>query len=262
MPERFDRRVRIQSGPVTLSSEDVEIEGRVTFTEDWVDDVSRLVVQNLSQGTISSLSDQETLTVEAGYEGDTGVILEGRVRSVSTSTKASDDKTVILVGSGVRDFQDSYVSESFLNAIGPQQLIQQMVQRIPTVQVGKIDVQGDPYDHHTVARSAYNEVDGLRRDFDRVAYMRDLSVYVESPERVYGGRERILRPGGILNSIRRGYSRERDEEAVIIETQLSQSLFVGATVTVQQGRLSGTYRVVSGGHSLTDHTTDVVGVEV
>lgn len=259
---RFNRRVIVEAGPVRISNEDLEINGRVSFTEEWVDDVSRVIIENLTPGTVSSLSEQETITVQGGYEGDFGVILEGRIRSVSTDSTGENDTTTILIGSGVRDFQDAYVSESLLNRITPQEMVSQVLDRVDSVQLGNLDVSGEPYKSHTVARTAYNELDGLKRDFDRVAYLRDLQLFFEDPDENYAGREVTLRPDGVLNSIKRGYSRERDEEAVIVEAQLSQSLFTGATINVQNTDLEGTYRVVSGGHSLTKHVTDVVGVEV
>lgn len=258
---QFNRTVELSAGSVDLTDSEVEFGGFVEFSEDWSDDVSRISILNLSQGTVSALSEVDEIELRAGYGDEVSILLQGVVRRVLTEDTQGGTRTTIIVGTGMREFQKTFFSKSYLNEVSPSQVAQDVVSRIQGVQVGNLDFGGEPYPSHTVARSALREVDRLKRDFGRVAYLRDLQLFIEDPSMRYSGRVKRATAQRDIKSIRRGFSRERDQHSINIRTRLDSDLFTGSTVEVMGTNLDGVYRTISGVHNLDDWVTNIDVVE-
>ena len=92
----FGQEVKIQtSGGVHISNAELDFEFDVPFDDDLTPNEAEIVVYNLSQSTISRLAYNDTITVEAGYAGDTGVIFSGRISKVKTKFVNADKQTTI-----------------------------------------------------------------------------------------------------------------------------------------------------------------------
>lgn len=96
----FGRIVRVTVGRVTFSSEDLEIRFDVPFDDDTKPNESRVDIYNLSPNTLSQLKKGESASIQAGYNGDIGIIANGKVRSVVTKKDGVDKITSIFILEG------------------------------------------------------------------------------------------------------------------------------------------------------------------
>jgi hypothetical protein len=87
--------MKIQVGEAVFTNEDMEIRFESEFDDDVNPNKSKIQIYNLSDSTISKLKTGQKATIQAGYEGDIGVIAEGKVYSILTKWEGVDKITNI-----------------------------------------------------------------------------------------------------------------------------------------------------------------------
>ena len=115
--------IKISLSPytITLKSSELDFEFDIPFDDNLEANEGEIVVYNLSDNTLKLLakmikerkknSKKESLTIEAGYEGDTGVIFKGYMTKVLTTTEGADRVTTIKVIDDIEtkeNYEDSF----------------------------------------------------------------------------------------------------------------------------------------------------------
>lgn len=126
----FGRKTIIKSGGVTINSDELDIDANVPFDDDTEANEAEIIIYNLAKTTIQALKWGNTISVEAGYKGDTGVIFEGKIAKVTTKTENVDKVTTIkaiaYIGGSAEVLKDksykkgtkaSYILRDLLNYI-------------------------------------------------------------------------------------------------------------------------------------------------
>lgn len=105
--------VRIGSA-VSFHSNDIDFEVVVPFDDDPEVNESELIIYNLSKTTIAQIKKKETISVQAGYKGDSGIIMSGYVDEVKTKYEGVDKVTRIkaIDGNGTNDRKVDNISYS------------------------------------------------------------------------------------------------------------------------------------------------------
>lgn len=85
----------IRCNGATIKSSELDIEFTVPFDDDMQANEVEVIIYNLSNTTISRLKKNATITIEAGFKGDTGVIFKGYVSRRKTSYEGVDRKTTL-----------------------------------------------------------------------------------------------------------------------------------------------------------------------
>lgn len=90
----------IKCNNVTIKSSDLDFEFTIPFDDNLESNEGEIIVFNLSDNTINRLKIGEGMTIEAGYEGDTGVIFDGTVNKSNTKREGADRATTIKAYDG------------------------------------------------------------------------------------------------------------------------------------------------------------------
>lgn len=90
----------IKSANVTIKSSELDFEFNTPFDDNLEADEGEIVVYNLSDNTIKQLKVGENISIEGGYEGDTGVIFSGKIKKVYSKSEGADKATTIKVKDG------------------------------------------------------------------------------------------------------------------------------------------------------------------
>ena len=99
--ELFKRTVIIKTNNnITLRNDDYKITFDVPFDDDMDMNTAEVTVCNLTDSTINKLRRNDTITIEAGYHTDTGIICSGRIANVSTKHDGIDKVTTIEIKDG------------------------------------------------------------------------------------------------------------------------------------------------------------------
>lgn len=93
----FKRYVEVVTGNLKFNNTDLDIEFEVPFDDDLEPNISEITIYNLSESTRNKLKRGEVITINAGYIEDKGLILSGRINSISTTPLGADRATVIKV---------------------------------------------------------------------------------------------------------------------------------------------------------------------
>lgn len=93
----------IKSGNVTIKSSELDVEFDIPFDDNLEADEGEIVIYNLSDQTIKQLKKDAKITIEAGYENDTGVIFEGYIIKSLTKYDEVDKITTIKIKDDIQE---------------------------------------------------------------------------------------------------------------------------------------------------------------
>nr|WP_314099223.1 hypothetical protein [uncultured Lachnoanaerobaculum sp.] len=93
----FRRNIIVQTGNVSINSNDLDLEFDVEFDDDTEANESEIILYNLSDTTIQNIKKGEKVTLTAGYKEDTGIILSGFISHVKTVFDDLDKVTTVKV---------------------------------------------------------------------------------------------------------------------------------------------------------------------
>lgn len=243
----------VKTGGVTLNSGTLDIEYAVPFDDDMEANEAEIIVYNLSDNTIKQLKKDAAISIESGYQGDTGVIFNGFISKVKTTHEDADKVTTIYAMDDIKEHK----IESMSFAAGT---------KASTILKALLDKTGIPIAVFKVRRDhTYKDaqtVDGdLMGAIHQYAEVCGISVYV-SKGKIYA---RYIKEGDNLNfelSVDTGMigsPAEYEEEVKAedytdtvngyeVEMLLQHRMCAGAIVKLKSKRASGTYRVCSGEH--------------
>jgi hypothetical protein len=91
----FGRKIKITIGEVTFTNDELEVRFEVPFDDDPKPNESKIQIYNLSQDTISKIKKGDSVTVQAGYGTDIGVITIGKLSRVLTKMEGVNKITSI-----------------------------------------------------------------------------------------------------------------------------------------------------------------------
>lgn len=249
----FGSVATVRSGNVTISSKTLDVEFVVPFDDDMEPNEAEIVVYNLSDNTIKHLKKDAAISIEAGYEGDTGGLFSGYISKVKTDFHGADKVTTVYAMDDIKDH--SIQSISFAAGTKASYILKTLLKKtgIP-IAVFK------PRRDHTYKDS--QTVDGdLMQNIRKYAEVCGISVYV-SKGKIYA---RYIKEGDNLNfnvSVDTGmigspssFSEEITAEDFTetvngyrVEMLLQHRMSAGAIVKLTSRSAKGTYRVCSGEH--------------
>ena len=126
--KQFGRKTRVDVGDLSFSSDDLTVYFDVAFDDAPESNECKVEVYNLSDNSINRIKKGQQLTINAGYKGDTGVILTGNVTKVFTNMQGVDRITEISVldsqkldgkSTDNRTFKKNIKASQIINALLP-----------------------------------------------------------------------------------------------------------------------------------------------
>jgi len=91
----YDQSVTVIAGDLTVTNDDLDIEFDIPFDDDAEVNEAEINIFNLTDSTISTVSDNAAVSISAGYGNDKGVIFSGYVRKKKTYWEDVDKITTI-----------------------------------------------------------------------------------------------------------------------------------------------------------------------
>lgn len=85
----------VKCNGVTINSNELDLEFSIPFDDDMEANEAEIIVYNLSKNTISKLKRKKSISVEAGYDKDTGVVFNGFIDRVTTKRDGAEKITTI-----------------------------------------------------------------------------------------------------------------------------------------------------------------------
>lgn len=237
----------------TINSKELDMEIIVPFDDDLEPNEAEVIIYNLTNSTAKKFKNKAKISIEAGYEGDTGVIFEGYVSKVQTQYSGADKATVIKA---LDDVSKKTVSNvTFKKGRKASYILKYFLDKTKTP-IAVFKVQRD----HTY-KDSVTEDGELMPIIKKYAQVCGISVYVKKGK-IYA---RSLKEGDALNftiSEETGMigSPMPFEEEILaadykdtikgyeVETLLQHRMSAGGIVKLKSLVANGTFRIKSGQH--------------
>lgn len=267
---------------VEFNSDTLDFEFNIPFDDNLEANEGEIVIYNLSRDTIAILqkiikqrdknSKKEVLTIEAGYEGDTGVIFKGYMTKVFTNQEGVDKVTTIKIVNDIECKENLELSESGNASTILNKLIDMLVSKTNLTKA-KIKLARD----HTYSESVSidKSLESAIKDFSEVCGVSTIiskgNIYCcKLSEMDDVGVFDVSEDTGMIDSPQ-PFTEEisvEDEtytvEGFEIDMLLQHRMSVGAVINLKSRDYSGTYYVQSGEHTFneSESVTRIKVVEV
>lgn len=244
----------IKSGGVTLKSSELDLEFDIPFDDNLESNEGAITVYNLSDNTIKQLKTKQYLSIEAGYEGDTGVLFKGYITKVSTTRESADKVTTIKVIDDIEEKES--INLTYASGKTAQYILKDLLNKTG-LPIAKFYVERDyTYDNDVTvdepletAIRTYSEVCGVS------TFTRNGSIYcgrLESmtPDYAFYVSEEtgmIGSPSPFEETVTAG-DYEDTLEGFEIEMLLQHKAAAGVAVYLKSEQYEGTYYIKSGSH--------------
>lgn len=265
LPGLFGQEVIIKAGDVTIKNSDLDVEFEVPFDDDTEANESEVVIYNLTGTTIAKLKKGSKLTIEAGYSGDTGIILSGYISRRKTTREGVDKRTTINVIDNNKLKEREVKSISFKEGCKSSYILKALVKKVGL----PIAVFKTKRDH--VYKEKVSVDGGLMESIKKYAQVCGVSAYI-CKGKIY---VRSLKDGdntsftikddtGLLSveDFEEETTVEEFEDKISglnIKMLLQHRITTASIINVSSMEHSGKYRVRSGKHSYdgTNFTTEI-----
>lgn len=130
MSKLFKRYIEVLTGNLRFNNTDLDIEFDIPFDDDLEPNLSEIVIYNLSESTRNKLKRGQTLSINAGYVEDKGLILSGHIQYVTTKKVGADMATTIKVLDSVPYHASKTLQKSYKKNIKSDAVIRDLAQSI------------------------------------------------------------------------------------------------------------------------------------
>ncbi len=244
----------IKSGGVTIDSSQIDFEFTVPFDDNLEANEGEIIIYNLSDTTIKRLVVKNKLTIEAGYEGDTGVIFEGYITKRLTKRDGADRATTLKIIDDIGEKKS--LNTSFSSGVTAKYILKNLFNRIP-LPTGKFETARDwTYENDVTIDEP------LESAIKKYAEVCGVSVFTSGGHIYCCKLKNVARDGyflvtedtGMIGSpmpyeetiTAEGY--EDIIEGYEIEMLLQHRMSTGAQIKLKSEQYSGTFYVRSGEH--------------
>lgn len=156
--ELFKRTVVVKtSNNIKLRNDDFKMTFNVPFDDDTEVNMAEVTVCNLTDSTINKLRYNDTITIEAGYNLDTGIICSGRITDIKTVHDGIDKTTTIEITDGADLSNKTIENKTYANGTKASYILRDLANKVGLA-IAKFQVPND-----VVYREGY-VVDGKIED--------------------------------------------------------------------------------------------------
>lgn len=245
----------VQTPEAVIRNSDFDMEFEIPFDDDMEANEAEITVYNLSDGTRNKFRQGNSITVTAGYRGDSGIIFSGIISAVRTVKEGADRITTINALDGAA-YSDAMLQETtFSTGVTASAILKSLIDRLG-LPVAEFKIQRD----HTYYKEV--KVDGnLAENIRQYSEVCGVSTYVCRQQIYckpiwlgYNLHFNVGEDTGLIGSPEPYEEQSTSEEYTDAVTGydvtmiLQHRISTAGIVHVESANYSGDYRIVSGKH--------------
>lgn len=252
MNKKFARVIEVTIEGKTLTNDDIDIDFMYDFDDELENNVSEINLWNVNNDTINRINKGSEIVLKAGYKGDVGVILVGKVGDMEVNYYDVDKELKLYVSDGV-NLWGRWISKTYRSMMADE-IIRDLLS-IVGLSIGQIALTNNRSYNNLVVNCSLEEVlKNIAHNTNSKFYIKNGMGYFVSKE--YADKEIVVlnRYSGLLNSptkqtIDVGEDDNRKSlDGWKIDCLLEHRITVGSRVSVQSKTANGMFRVVKGKH--------------
>lgn len=126
----WKRKIEVKTNGLSITNKMLHIEFEVPFDDDHLPNSAIIKIYNLVHDTREKIKEGERLTLNAGYEGDVGQILSGKITAVWSDKVGQDRATRIRVVDEQGTKSKKKVEKSYKKAVKSSTIIRDVANAI------------------------------------------------------------------------------------------------------------------------------------
>ncbi|TDF92204.1 hypothetical protein E1757_30675 [Paenibacillus piri] len=257
----FGRVAEIQTGTKSFSSKDFTIEFTVPFDNDLLPNESEIKIYNLSDSTLAKIELNQTLLINAGYEGDTGMILHGYISEVKTAWNGVDKETTIHVldsdDLSSRKLEDVAYAEGTRASFILQEMAGQLGLPLAQFYLNQ-DVQYDG--GYTASGDVTDIIKKIAADCGTSAYINKGQLYIRNLRHGADDVIELSQDTGLIG--RPEPFKEESFSGMKLKSQLQHRITTASVIRLLSRQKEATLHIRKGSHKMTssDFVTEMEGI--
>lgn len=265
---QFGQKITVKCNNATIKSSDIDFEFTIPFDDDTEANEAEIIFYNLSKTTIEQFKRDSVITVEAGYQSDTGLIFSGRVSSVKTKFETVDKKTTVKAIDDVSLKERNIENVAYSAGVKASYILRDLVGRLGLPIAAFSTRQDMTIESETTVDGGI--MDSIRK-YARIcgvsAYICKGSVYVQDVRQGKHINFTVSEHTGLIE-IPEEFTDEIQEENYTefingynVKMLLQHRMQTGAVINLKSKNVNGTFAVRSGQHTY-DGTNFITEIEV
>lgn len=255
------REVNLKVGDKEFTGDKFEIDFRVPFSTKEEPDISEIRICNLSNSTIESIGAEAYVILNAGYRGDVGNILSGKIENISTIWEGVDKVTVLKVSDGGFEWRNAIVNKTYQAGMKASYIMADLA-NILGLEVGEISPKNDIEYKLGKSISGYVEraLKQLVKDTESKMYINKGRIFIRDENKGTEAGFLLNSDTGLIGSPEK--VEEEDGQKVIkykAQSLLNHKISTDSLIQIESKTINGNYRVESGVHT-GDFITEIIVV--
>ena len=258
------REVNLKAGNKEFNGDDFEIGFRVPFSTKEEPDISEVKIYNLSQNSIQSIGAKAYAILNAGYKGDVGNILSGKIENISTVWEGVDKATVLKVSDGGFEWRNAKANKTYQAGTKASYIMADLAS-ILGLEVGEISPKNDI--DYKLGKSISGHVETalkqLVKDTESKMYINKGRIFIRDENKGTETGFLLNSDTGLIGSPEK-VEEEKDGQKVIkykVQSLLNHKISTDSLIQIESKTINGIYRVESGVHT-GDFITEMIVVPI
>lgn len=228
---------------------DLETDFNIAFNKDDEQPVNDVTIYNLTPETIRNIGDGQTLILNAGYNGNLGNVLSGKISDIETSSDKVDRALKLMVTPDISVILTQIVSLSYAPGTQASYIAKDLLSKVG-LEVGTIKLTSDINytDGKVISGTIDSALKQLVAETNSFMFVRCNIIYIV--DSVYEIDTGILLNAstGLIGSPE-AYTDSNGATGYRVTSLLNPMLTVGSVFRLESRYLSGLFRVENGTHS-------------
>ena len=259
------REVNLKAGDKEFTGDKFEIDFRVPFSTKEEPDISEVKIYNLSKSSIESIQSKAYVILNAGYKGDIGTILSGKIENINTEWQGVDKITIMKVSDGGFEWRNTKVQKTYQAGSTSKYIMQDLASMLG-LEIAEINPKKDiTYKlGKSISGSVESALKQLVKDTDSKMYINKGRLYIRDANKGTVTGFLLNSDTGLIGSPERIEEEKEKGKKVIkykVESLLNHKISTDSLIKIESKTINGNYRVESGVHT-GDFITEMVVVPV
>lgn len=257
------REVNLKAGDKEFTGDKFDIDFRVPFSTKEEPDISEIRIYNLSNSTIESIGAKAYVILNAGYKGDVGNILNGKIENISTVWEGVDKVTVLKVSDGGFEWRNATVNKTYKAGTKAKYIMADLAS-ILGLEVGETSPKNDI--EYKLGKSISGHVETalkqLVKDTGSKMYISKGRLYIRDKNKGTETGFLLNSDTGLIGSPEKIEEEDEKGNKIIkykVQSLLNHRISTDSLIQIESKTINGNYRVESGVHT-GDFITEMIVV--
>lgn len=256
MSKHWKRVIEVRTNGLKITNAILHIEFEVPFDDDHLPNTSVIRIYNLVHDTRAKIKEGKRLTLTAGYEGDTGIILDGEVTKVRHEKVGTDRATIIRVvdHSGYEGTNKKRYKKTYKKGVKAETIVRDLLSQAG-IKVKVLDLPNNKTfkKGHSVSGKILDSVVPIIEDCGASFYYTRGNLYIRDIKKGDNINFTLGAETGLIGSpevFTKKYQKKMTK-GFAVESLLQHRISTAAIITIKTKSLHGKYRVIGGKHQAT-----------